>query len=504
MFARSSKRALSSTRQTACLPRSVGADQRRDERRVVARAVHGLLDREHLGVGDGLLDEALHRGRERVVRMVEQDVALAHRGHHVGLLVTALALRARHRFARRLQARLGDRGPRLVAQVGETRHVHHVPEVVEVEQPLDLEQLALLDLQRVHQRLAQAPAHAGADLDPDDLAEAPPAQLLLDRPQQVVGVVVDGEVGVARDPEDVDVDDLHAREERVEVPGDQTLERHERAPVADRDEARQHLLGNLHAREGLLPGLRVAHEHGEREREVGDVGEGAAEADGERRQDREDLAPEALGELLAVARIDLVAGLDPDPVLGQRGPQDAVEDGGLAPRLLAHLGTDRGDRLRGAAAVLARPVDAAVDVLLQAGDAHHEELVEVARVDRAELEPLEQRDRLVLGELEHAVVELQPRELAVEVQRVVVEVGLGDSGRCGLLQIRQGASDANAARHRERRRVLPPRTRAARGSPCARTRPRARGSGRRAAAGARAGATAAPRCRRDPARAAPA
>ena len=40
-------------------------DQGRHERRVVARAVDGLLDREHVRVGDGLLDEALHRGRER-------------------------------------------------------------------------------------------------------------------------------------------------------------------------------------------------------------------------------------------------------------------------------------------------------------------------------------------------------------------------------------------------------------------------------------------------------
>ena len=56
-----------------------GADQRRHERRVVARAVHGLLDREHVGVVDRLLDEALDRGRERVVGVVDEDVAVAHR-----------------------------------------------------------------------------------------------------------------------------------------------------------------------------------------------------------------------------------------------------------------------------------------------------------------------------------------------------------------------------------------------------------------------------------------
>ena len=63
-----------------------GLDQRRDERRVGARPVDGLLDREHVGVGDRLLDEALDRGRERVVGVVDEDVALAHRREHVGLL----------------------------------------------------------------------------------------------------------------------------------------------------------------------------------------------------------------------------------------------------------------------------------------------------------------------------------------------------------------------------------------------------------------------------------
>src|SRR4029450_945545 len=49
-----------------------------------------------------------------------------------------------------------------------------------------------------------------------------------------------------------------------------------------------------------------------------------------------------------------------------------------------------------------------------AGDANHEELVEVCREDGAELHALEQRDVLVLGELEDARVEVQPGELAVD------------------------------------------------------------------------------------------
>ena len=51
---------------------------------------------------------------------------------------------------------------------------------------------------------------------------------------------------------------------------------------------------------------------------------------------------------------------------------------------------------------------------LQPGDADHVELVEVAREDRQELHPLQQRQRLVLGELQHPRVEVEPGQLPVE------------------------------------------------------------------------------------------
>ena len=65
-------------------------DQRRDQRRVVRGAVHGHLDREHVGIAHRLLDEALDAGREGVVRVVDEDVAGAHRRHQVGGPVLAV------------------------------------------------------------------------------------------------------------------------------------------------------------------------------------------------------------------------------------------------------------------------------------------------------------------------------------------------------------------------------------------------------------------------------
>ena len=78
-----------------------------------------------------------------------------------------------------------------------------VPQVVEVEQAVDLEHVVGVDLERARDLLAHRRAHAGADLDPHGLAEAPRAQLVLDGLQQVVGLVGDREVGVAGDAEDV-------------------------------------------------------------------------------------------------------------------------------------------------------------------------------------------------------------------------------------------------------------------------------------------------------------
>jgi hypothetical protein len=66
-------------------------------------------------------------------------------------------------------------------------------------------------------------------------------------------------------------------------------------------------------------------------------------------------------------------------------------------------------------------VDFGFDLLLERRDADHEILVEIVAVDRDELQALEQRVALVEPLLEHAVVELQPREFAAVEERGVVQ-----------------------------------------------------------------------------------
>ncbi len=101
--------------------------------------------------------------------------------------------------------------------------------------------------------------------------------------------------------------------------------------------------------------------------------------------------------------------------------QELVEQAGLLVHLpvgaLGDLGEHVLDRQLAGAGAAAR---ASARVLEQAGDAHHVELVEVGREDREEAEPLEQRHLLVARELEHAPVELDPRQLAVQQARLLV------------------------------------------------------------------------------------
>ena len=63
------------------------------------------------------------------------------------------------------------------------------------------------------------------------------------------------------------------------------------------------------------------------------------------------------------------------------------------------------------------------DGLLETRYANHEELVEVRRRDGGKLDALEQRYRRVGRFLEHALVEGQPRQLAVDEEAAVVRVG---------------------------------------------------------------------------------
>ena len=154
--------------------------------------------------------------------------------------------------------------------------------------------------------------------------------------------------------------------------------------------------------------------------------------DGQRGQHREHLVPEQLGEPLAGVVVQLVPPHDGDALLGQRRLDGVAVD----PRVPRHqrLGPAR-DVVEDVARLVARGRahrDPRGDAPLEARDADHVELVEVAGEDGEEARALQQRDLGVLGQLQHPGVERQPRHLAVgeAVLGQVVRVVGHDLGRC--------------------------------------------------------------------------
>ena len=198
---------------------------------------------------------------------------------------------------------------------------------------------------------------------------------------------------------------------------DHPLERHEQAARADRQEARQQL-GHLHAREALLPGLGIADEEAEAEREPRDVRERLARADRERRQHREDLAVEDALELLQLLRLEVLDLGDDDPLRLEARLEVALPElrllGGERGRPLADLG----ERGLGRQPVRRAHGDAGGDLVHQPRHPDHEELVHVRGEDRAEVDPLEQRHGVVADDLEHPTVEVELRQLAVQEPRL--------------------------------------------------------------------------------------
>ena len=160
--------------------------ERRDDARLVAAgAVQRLLDREHGVVARGLLDERLHRVRERVVRVVQQDVAVAHRPEHVAVL----AARERRRVLRR---------ERRVLQLGPAQAVQ-IPQPVQVERRVDLVHVVRAELELAAQQGQHLGRDVRVDLEPYGEAELRAlAQRDLHRGEEILGLVAELDVGVAR------------------------------------------------------------------------------------------------------------------------------------------------------------------------------------------------------------------------------------------------------------------------------------------------------------------
>ena len=159
--------------------------ERADDARVAAGAIQGLFDRQHICVLGGLVQK-IDDTAEVFVRMMQQNIPLANGGEEV--FPTAQAHRHR-RDKRRVPLFRG-----VVAFVN-----LHKP--CRIQRPVDGVQVALLQVQRPQQRVADLRRAVLLHFQPDGGAAAAVVQLVFDGLQQVGDLLlVNVKLAVARHP----------------------------------------------------------------------------------------------------------------------------------------------------------------------------------------------------------------------------------------------------------------------------------------------------------------
>ena len=90
---------------------------------------------------------------------------------------------------------------------------------------------------------------------------------------------------------------------------------------------------------------------------------------------------------------------------------------------LVHALADRRELVVGRQPVRRNVLYFTGDLRLQAGDPDHEKFVQVLGVNRQKFQPLVERDFFVVGFVQDPGIEFEPRQLAIDEQRGVVQAG---------------------------------------------------------------------------------
>ena len=298
-----------------------------------------------------------------------------------------------------------------------SREASRSQQVGPAQQPFALEDVALLQPELVGEHGAASGIEPFFDLQAHDGGQVALPESRLDEFEEVVGhVFVHIVDGVAGDAEDLAGQDLHAGKEQVEVVGHDALERHPHTRFVHLHETRNACAhGYLDPRQRSVLVVLVAQGDEQVERQIRDEGEGVG---GVRRlgcHQRVDVAHVVLAQPLAVLPTQVLPGRDPDALGCQRAK---YRGSGLPlPCLeLAHHGVALLDLFAGSAAVNGALGDPRLGLLLQSADPLHEELVQVGSDDGEELQALQQRRARVLSLVQHAEVEVEPGQLAIQAQ----------------------------------------------------------------------------------------
>ena len=395
------------------------------QRRVRRRAIQRLLDRKHIGIVGGAVDEVDDRGK-RLVRMMQQDVALRDRVENARVHEL---LRHSGRERRIFELRTIDQ-------------IVYREQAVEVHGTRHLVGIGARELEVLEQIRGELVRAVVRRLESHRVAVAAFEQLALERVLQIVHVlVVDEQIAVACDAELIAAVDLHAREQLIDERVDNGREEHEIrfAGALDRhrqgDQARQRAR-RLHDRAMTRTTERVAavQAHDEVQALVQNSRDRPCRVERRRAQDGHDLGAEILLEPQPLGGRPIVAPNETDAFVAQRGDQLVVEHAVLLGHEQTRLLGDDPQQLGGPEIVRPDRRSACCEPMLQARDANLEKLVEIRRRYAEELQPLEQRHGCVSGLVQDAHVERELRQLTVDVVIGQLEI---QRIHGGLLRVRR-------------------------------------------------------------------
>ena len=301
--------------------------------------------------------------------------------------------------------------------------VRDVHEPHQIDRAVHAIEIVLTEIELGEQKIGDVLRAVFRDLQPHLVAELAVRQLAAQRGAQVLHLLlVDEELAVARHAELVGVGNLHAGEQLADVRVQDGGEEHEIVlgagdVLGQPDHARQHPR-RLHDGDA-----RVAAEcvlAFELDREIQALVEHARKGMGgiepDRRQHRHHLAEEVGLDPFGLGRGEIGAPQEADALVGQPRQDFLVQQLVLRVDQLVGFRGHLAEHLVGPHALRADRRRAGLDLGLESRDADFEELVEIAADDAQETQPLEQRRRAVCRLRQHAPVERELAQLAVEIE----------------------------------------------------------------------------------------
>ena len=337
--------------------------------------------------------------------MMQQHVLLPHH-------VEDVRVRRQRRIARRLEDAVLEIRKRVVRH--ERREVRHR------ERTVDAVEIRLAEIEIGEELLAEIARAICFHFEANGVAAARPSQLLLDAAEEIIRFFfVDVEIAVSRHAKGV-----HAIEDQAgKQVGDVVFNQRRQVDVFPRlviafaprhlDQSRQHPR-HLHDRVERLASLLGPRADEQVVALVQQLRERMTRVDRERREHRENFLLEKTSRPGRALRVQLRDFVDADAVLREQRHQFVTPERVLSRDHLVRGSLDRVEGVGRRQSIRSDVTRFALDLLLDAGDADLEKLIEIRADDGEELDPLDQRLRRVLRFLEDAAVELEPAQLAID------------------------------------------------------------------------------------------